>query len=178
MGRIRIIMLVAFVLVMSAGVVVGRLWARLPVETRPQGRSPSWLADQLQLSSDQRQQMDAIWNDTKQQIGALMDHRRGLDREREQAIRNLLTPDQRTAYDKINDDFRARRSDLDKQREALLRQANERSRALLTETQQKRWDTLTKEMHDHDHDRRGQHGPPGLRPTTKPAAQNTEGSRP
>jgi len=176
MGRLRIIFLFAFALVLCAGVVVGRLWAKLPAAAHPQGHS--WFDDQLGLTAEQRTQMDAVWKETRQQISDLMDRRRGLDKEREQSIRSLMTPEQLAAYDKINNDYRAARSDLDKQRAKLIQTANERSRALLTEAQQKRWDTLSKDMHDREHDRRGPHGPQGMRPTTKPAGPNTEGSRP
>lgn len=147
------------VLVLAAGVVVGRLWTRLPLVAAPPppGQERSWIADQLNLTTDQRKQMDAIWAETKQKMAATFDQHHGLDHERDAAIRNLLNDEQKAAYDKIVAEYRAKRAQMDKQRDQLIHDAEERSRALLDASQQKQWDELTKLMHQHH----GPHGPPG-----------------
>ena len=145
-SRSKTILIATFVLVMSAGVVVGRLWTRLPAVSVGHDRSPSWLADQMNLSTEQRQQMDAIWSDTKQKIHATFDHQHELDHQRDAAVVALLTPQQKAAYDKIQADHTAGRAELDKQRDALVHDANDRSKALLSDEQKTRWDTLSKEM--------------------------------
>src|SRR5947209_3696419 len=131
MSRTKIVLLSAFVLVLSAGVVVGRLWARLPAGAalRPADKSPSWLADQLQLTPAQRQQMDAIWADMKQKNDQKIERRRALDHERDQAIEELLGPEQWAAYGRLMDEFRLKRAEVDKERENLFHDANERSLA-------------------------------------------------
>ena len=161
-SRSKTILLAAFVLVMSAGVVVGRLWTRLPEARVGRERSPSWLADQMNLSPEQRQQMDAIWSDTKSKIHATFDRQRELDKQRDAAVLALLTPEQKTAYDKIKADHAAGRAELDKQRDALVHDANDRSKALLTDEQKARWDTLSKEMPVP-----WRHGPHGSSATTQ-----------
>jgi F0F1-type ATP synthase membrane subunit b/b' len=146
------------VLVLAAGVVVGRLWTRLPLAAPPPpGQERSWIADQLDLTTDQRKQMDAIWAETKQKMAATFDQHHSLDHERDAAIRNLLNDEQKAAYDKIQAEYRAKRTQMDKQRDQLIHDAEERSRALLDDSQQKQWDELTKLMHQ----RHGPHGPPG-----------------
>jgi Spy/CpxP family protein refolding chaperone len=159
MRRSTIFLSTAAVLVLSAGLVVGRLSAHLPVVTQTPDHGRGWFQDSLGLTPDQRQKMDAIWADVKAQRDKEDDRRRGLDHDRDTAIRALLTPEQSTAYDRIFQDFHTHRADLDKEREQLFHTANDRSRALLTADQQVKWDAMSKDMHDRDH--RGPGGPGG-----------------
>jgi Spy/CpxP family protein refolding chaperone len=154
------VLVMTVALVLCAGLVVGRLSARLvppaPFGFGPPGNhSPSWLQDQLNLTSEQKQQMDSIWADTKSQIGKTWDGRHELEKQRDDAIHSLLTSQQQTEYAKIYDDYHAKRQELDRQRDDLIKTAEDKSRALLSDSQKARWDVLTKEMHDH----RGPHGP-------------------
>jgi hypothetical protein len=165
MSRIRIIFLAAFVLVLCAGVVVGRLWNQLPMQARSHGGPPSWLADQLDLRPDQRQQMDAIWAETSPKIEKTFEERQALDRERDQTIQELLTPAEWAAYDKIVEDFRAKRSALDKERHQLVQDANEKSEALLDDVQKQKWESF-RSAHDHDW-----HGPHAQGTSNGPATQ-------
>ena len=165
MSKTRVILMSAFLLVMCAGVVVGRLWNQLPIRAKTAGGSPSWLADQLNLRPDQRQQMDAIWGETGPKIQKSFEMRQELDRERDQTIQELLTPAEWTAYDKIVEDFRAKRATLDKDRHQLVMDANAKSMALLDDVQKKKWEEL-RELHMHDW-----HGPHGRGTPAGPATQ-------
>jgi Spy/CpxP family protein refolding chaperone len=161
------------VLVLCAGVVVGRLSARLSSEIPPPppGHTPSWLADQLDLTADEQQKMDAIWADVKQQMSRDWDKRHDLDRQRDEAIRNMLTDEQRAKYEEIYDTYRQKRADMEKTRDALIKSAEERSRALLTDSQKVRWDQLAKDMHGHHPGPGGpgpEHGPDGPGPEHGP----------
>ncbi len=161
----RLILFTTFLLLMLAGVVLGRLWGRLPERIGPPDRPPSWLADQLDLSPEQRQQMDAIWADTRKQMGEGMKARHELDQQREQSIVALLTPTQQGEYQRINEEFRRKRSELDRKREALIHQAEERSRALLNPDQLKAWESVTQQW-------RRRHGPRrGPARTTQPSSR-------
>jgi Spy/CpxP family protein refolding chaperone len=166
MKRSTILLSTATVLVLSAGMVVGRLSTRLPMAPRPQDHGREWFQGSLGLSADQQQKMDAIWADVKQQMDKNGDKRRTLDKDRDAAIRALLTPEQSAAYDKIFQDYHAHRADMDKEREQLFHEANDRSRALLTPDQQVKWDAMSKDMHAHH----GPGGPPGRGhgPSTRP----------
>lgn len=113
------------------------------------------------MTADQRKSMDGIWADVKQQVDKLNDRRRGVDKDRDAAIRALLTPQQLAAYDKIFAGAHANHAELDKEREALFRSANDRSRALLTVDQQVKWDAMQKDMRDHEHHGPGGPGGPG-----------------
>src|SRR5271155_1293100 len=100
MSRSKIILLATFFMVLSAGMVLGRLWATLPIMTvtppaatqpspRGSARQPRWAA-QLNLTTQQRQQMDAIWAETTPKVEETFDRRRQLDSKREEAIEDLL----------------------------------------------------------------------------------------
>ena len=155
MRRSTILLSTAAVLVLSAGLVVGRLSSRIPHRALQLDHDHSWFQEQLGLTADQRQHMDSIWADARQQMDKLGEHRHGMEHDRDAAIKALLTPEQSTAYDKIIQDYHTHRADLDKEREALFHGANDRSRALLTPDQQTKWDAMSKQMHEH-------HGPPGM----------------
>ena len=149
MAGFKTLILTAFVLVLGAGVVAGRLWARLPnTAATAEGKSPNWLVDQLDLTAEQRQQMDVIWADTKQKMDQKAERRRVLDHERDQAIADLLGPEQWAAYGRLVDEFRQKRAEVDKERFALVHDANDRSRALLTEEQKAKWDQIRQSHHD------------------------------
>jgi hypothetical protein len=147
-------------LVLGAGVVVGRLSDHLPMRTpnaaTQEQRPRSWLVDQLKLTTDQRQKMDAIWAATRQEFDKDFEERRAQQKDRDQAILNLLSPQQRVAYDKINNDYHAASDDLFKDRQKALQDANDQTRALLSSEQQKIYDLMSKEMQ-----RNGPRGPGG-----------------
>jgi hypothetical protein len=132
------------------------------IEPRHPDGQPSWLADELNLRPEQRAQMDAIWAEAKGQSDKSFERRQGLDRERDQAIQELLTPAEWQAYDKIIEEFRAKRVELDKERGQVMHDANEKSLALLDDDQKQKWKAM-RNLHDH----RGPHGPGGPVDSTK-----------
>lgn len=168
MGNRKIILLFAMAMLsVSAGMVLGWVWTPLQrdmVHTSAHTGPRPWF-DQLELRPDQQKQMDKIWSDTRAKMQGMFEHRRDLDRQRDQKIMALLNPEQLAAYEKINQDFRSQHEDMDKQRESLVADANARSRALLDDSQKEKWDILSKDM-------RRRHGPMGLstqRATTMPS---------
>ncbi len=176
MRRSRVVLSIAAVLVLSAGLVVGRLSGQLKVAPvvsagghggpgGPGGPGRGWFSDTLDLTPDQRRQMDGIWTDARGQIGKTWDRRHELDHERDAAVRALLSPPQAAAYDKVWTDYRAARSALDQDRDRLVRDADDRSKRLLTDVQRARWEAMSKDMHDRHP---GGPGPPPPHPTTRP----------
>src|SRR5438309_3363879 len=100
MSRSKSILSLTIVLVLAAGVVVGRLWARLPTNvpvapaTTEPVRLPVSPAEALHLTPEQRKQMDEIWNDVRAKIGKTFDDTRNAAKQRDQKIQELLTPQQ------------------------------------------------------------------------------------
>jgi hypothetical protein len=169
----RLILFATFVLVLVAGIVLGRLWGRLPERRAPSGASPSWLADQLDLSHDQRQKMDAIWADTRKELGQTMKERHDLEKQRDDAIVALLTPAQKAQYDRILQNFRDKRENLDRKRGAMIHDAETRSRALLNDQQARTWDEVNQRWRQR-RQHGGRHGSPqgATRPASRPATQS------
>jgi hypothetical protein len=153
MSRTPFILVVMIVLVLGAGVVVGRLWANLPVITHHDEEKPKdWPAQILKLTPDQQTRMDAIWTETHQKMDETFEERRALDRERDQAIAALLSPEQYVFYEEIQKAYKDERTGLDKVRQKLIADAEQRSKGLLDADQLKRWDGMPHKPH-------GLHGP-------------------
>jgi Spy/CpxP family protein refolding chaperone len=182
MRRSRVVLSIAAVLTLGAGVVMGRLSARAgaaAVHGGPGGHG--WFIDALDLTPDQRKQMDAIWADARGQMAKSADHRHELDKKRDKDVRALMSPEQLAAYDKVWADYHAARASLDLDRDKVMREANDRSKALLTDGQKARWEAMSKDMHDH-HDNGHEGGPggahdggPGGRPPPRPPPPHAGG---
>jgi Spy/CpxP family protein refolding chaperone len=187
MRQSTVLLSTAAVLVLSAGLVAGRLSAHLPVPTpavvtppvvappTPGGHGRGWFPETLGLTPEQQKNMDSVWADVKSQMDKNAEKHKTLDHDRDAAIKGLLTPEQSAQYDKIFADYHAGRTELDKERETLFHAANDKSRALLTPEQQAKWDAMSKDMHDHDHRGPGGPGGPGGRrggPSTQPMGQS------
>ncbi len=123
MNRVKTILTMAFILAMGAGVAVGMLSARLPQSHQPR----SWLGDELNLSPDQREQMRTIWQDASKIRGRDWERRRALDKERNEAIYNLLTEEQKAKHDEINRQFAQKLQEQQQQRQAAIQDAIERT---------------------------------------------------
>lgn len=154
--RTRILLVLAFVLTLAAGVVVGAALARqayaggvgdasrpVPPDKVPHPGRPdpqrNWIADQLNLTPDQRARVDAIWRETDHdKIRALSEQRRALFRERDEAVAKLYTPVQKAERDRLHREYRAREEQLDRER-------NEAVRGLYTPDQKAQREQLEKE---------------------------------
>lgn len=160
---------------MGAGLELGWVWSPFQkisagAPGSDHGAPPRPWFDQLELTADQQTQMDKIWNDTRQQMHEMFEHRHDLDKQRDQDMRALLTPAQSAAYDKIEQDYRAKRAEMDKERDALISDATARSRALLDPAQTQKWDILAKDMQN-----RRWRGPMGMatqKSTTMPSGDS------
>src|SRR5881392_1964228 len=104
MSRVKTIITFAFVLALFAGVAVGMLSARLPQSHEPR----SWMADELNLSPEQRDQMRTIWQDVSKNRQSDWEKRQQLDKERRDAVLSLLSEEQKAKYDQINQIYSTR----------------------------------------------------------------------
>ncbi len=171
----KLVLVWTVILVLGAGLTVGRLSARLSnepeehVERRGLRAGPaSWTQD-LGLTPDQQKQMDVIWKDLPQTMRKFGERRRAMDKDRDSATRGLLNGPQLAMYDKIIADYRSQREGLDKERQSLIDDNNQRSRALLTDDQKKIWDDMAAKMRE----RRGT-----TMPSTQPASVKNDTANP
>lgn len=141
MTKTKVLLAVAFVVTLAAGVAVGLSVSRL--EHRPPG--PSWLSAELDLSRQQRDQMRQIWSDV---IGTeerrRWEQRKALAQARDDAIVALLTEEQRPQYEKILEDFSRNMEELRQDRKRAFEQAVARTKEILTPEQAAKYDELMK----------------------------------
>ena len=167
MTRINIIITFAFVVALFGGVAVGLLGARMPASREPR----SWLADELNLSSDQRDQMRAIWQDVSKGRQSDGERRRALDKERTEAVVALLSNEQKAQYDKIQQDFSARMQEMSKQREQAFADAQTRTKAMLTEEQRVKYEQLMQKRREEKGNRGDRRHGGSSGPSTDPSAR-------
>ncbi len=159
MTKTKVIIAIAFVLALGAGVAVGMLGARnMPTH---RGRS-SWLTEELHLSADQQKQMQEIWSNVLRGKGREhMEQVRALQQQREGEIVALLTAEQKARYEQINQQFDQRVQEFARQRDEAFEQAVEKTKQILGDSQRQKYDELLKKMRTDRAERRGPGGPGG-----------------
>ncbi len=174
MTKTKVILIVSFVLVFAAGAALGVLLAR--PEKRPPHPS-SWLAAELNLSAEQRKQMEAVWSEA---MGATFarhgEKRAAVVQERDQAIQALLSEAQQAQYQAIQQDYTRKMNELSQERKRVFDDAVERTKRILTPEQATKYEELMKR-----HRERGMGpGPGGFRGRRRPppATEPTTSERP
>jgi hypothetical protein len=125
MTRIKLVLVVSFLLTFAAGLTVGLVANHIMPQQRRGG--PPRVNEELNLglTDTQRKAMDSIW---EQVVGSKMrqwgEQRDVARQERDQAVNALLTDDLRKKYDAVMTDFSKKEAD---QRDALR---TERQKAL------------------------------------------------
>jgi hypothetical protein len=156
MSNLKLVILLGFVLIFAAGITVGRS-PSLKEQPQTKGHEHSWLSNQLHLSSPQEAQMKTIWSDPSITRPDLPKLCREADHQRDEAIRNMLTPDERAKYDQIQRDHDATIAAIFGEKSQAMRDAEEKTRMILSDEQRKKYDEILK-AHGH-------HGPPVRRRT-------------
>src|SRR6476661_6327355 len=104
--KVAVVLGAMFVLAMAAGVVTGRLTTRAPTQNAPQqypgltGGSP--LADELQLSRAQSEQMRPIWEAARDTARSCAAEAEQVQRDHEQQLRAMLTDEQKAQYERMS----------------------------------------------------------------------------
>ena len=185
MTRLKATLFVAFVLALSAGMVLGfaaarRVDAPAPALGKPaEPQRSSWLSEQLALTPAQSEQIRSIWQQGMSEQGrANSERRRALEKERDGVLLGLLTTEQREEYDRLMKQYDGQLAELGRERERLKQEAIERTKQVLTEGQRKKYEELIKERErDHERDRErdrvGRGHRRGGNPGTSPAAPAT-----
>ena len=151
MSRLKLLLVITFVLVFIAGAVVGttrRPAAPAPLATEGPERQ---MAIDLGLTPQQQEQMKNVWSgirDLHRQADARRDQ---FEQERERSVRALLTPDQAARYDEIQNQYRTEMQGLEKDREKIFAQADEKTKQILTPEQWAKFEKVRKERMAHMH---------------------------
>jgi Spy/CpxP family protein refolding chaperone len=122
----------------------------------------SWLAQQLNLTAQQVEQLNVIWSDVTHSGDATRDQRRQLRKDREDAIAALVRPEDHDTYQKILDNYTKGSEDIDKQMHETFASAIDRTKAILTAEQRTKYEEiLSHNQWDRDRGGRGDHGDRG-----------------
>lgn len=172
MARIKSILIIAFLVVFAAGLMVGmvrgRSTATAVINAHPD--RASFLTAQLNLTPDQEEKMHKIWSEVMKNGPGGGQHVGELDKERDDAIRAMLSEDQKSRYDQIVHEYRAKADAMRAEMHRRIDEAERRTREILTDSQRVKFDEITRERHNRQHEGGHVHGymsPPA--PGTAPA---------
>ena len=155
MTKTKLILIVSVLLVFAAGASLGVLITR-PGQPPPRG---SWLANELNLTTDQRDQMRTIWSEAMGSVSKQRERRAALAQERDQAILALLSDAQQAQYDAIQQEYVRKTDELSQERKRAFDDAIEQTKRILTPEQATKYDELLKKQRE----RGAGGGPPGFR---------------
>lgn len=149
--RIETVLVGVTILALGAGIAAGMLASRLPwraarvptPSTHPVRGTP--LAEALQLTPQQAEQMRAIWESARRDVHATFEDAQRLQSDRDDALTAILNDEQRRAFAKISEDYAARFAALSEKRDATFQEAVNATNELLDESQRRRYDQILKD---------------------------------
>ncbi len=133
-------MVCLFAVALGTGLAVGMGFTH---HAKPADRE-SWLADQLNLTPEQSNQMKDIWSAMMGGPGHSFDRRRELARARDDAIFKLIPESAKPQYQLIVDHYNQQVAELARDRDAAFQAAVEKTKAILNETQRAKYDQIMK----------------------------------
>jgi Spy/CpxP family protein refolding chaperone len=146
-SRIKILVMVVFVLTLGAGVVAGLLAARLPTSPPKSdssgGGSP--LETELSLTPDQREKMKAIWIGVQSITQESLEQSLKAENERDRGIDALIPADRIDAYNTIKRNYAETNAKLKGRRDAAFDKAvAETKEKILTPAQREKYEKILK----------------------------------
>ncbi|MGO8702765.1 MAG: Spy/CpxP family protein refolding chaperone [Candidatus Brocadiia bacterium] len=157
-ARLMLILIAAFAVTMAAGFVVGYT---IPSSTR---RAPRRFPD-LKLTAEQTGKMDEIWNAVMRDSRKVQsEQRQALQKQREEAVRAMLTEEQKIKYEGVVKDYQAKMAELGKTREKTFQEAVEKTKLILNPEQRTKYEEWLKSWRDE----RRPSGPPAELKASQP----------
>lgn len=134
------------VLALSAGVVAGMVVARAKSATKSNaaGAEALGLADALDLSGQQREEMRKVWEDVRATVRQSFENAEGLQRQRDEAVLSMLSDDQKQKFSKITQEYSEKFDQLRAGRDRTFAEAVDKTRMLLNDSQRKKYDDMLK----------------------------------
>jgi Spy/CpxP family protein refolding chaperone len=143
MKMTKLLLVLAFLVVMAAGGVVGMAVDRqlpkpVPAAEPAHSRQPGPMYPKV--SPEQKAKIDEIWAPVVKLREPRYQQRHALETKRSQDIQALLTPDQKEKYDAIQTAYRADVQRLEDALQDAVRTAETQTRAILNDEQRKQYD--------------------------------------
>jgi Spy/CpxP family protein refolding chaperone len=145
MKKTSVLLSLAFVLVFAAGFAMGVVSQQRHKPPRDFG---AFLAEKLKLTSDQQNQMKAIWSNAMSSDKSGRSKYQELRDQRDAAINALLQPSQVTEYQAINDTYKEQFNKLRQSRRDAIDKAVAQTRKILTAQQIELYDKLRPQNKD------------------------------
>ncbi|MBX3177004.1 MAG: Spy/CpxP family protein refolding chaperone [Candidatus Hydrogenedentes bacterium] len=149
MTKLKVLAAVALVMAYIAGIATGWAGSTLAGEKPGPARDRgSWLSHALELSDSQKAQLEAIWS-REAENAAEEDSRarvRALYEERNQAVREMLTPEQQAAYDGIHQSVEEQKDAIAAERRARHEAAVSKTMDILTPEQQEKYKKIIEDF--------------------------------
>jgi len=141
MTRTRVILLVSFLMVFAAGVALGTLVAA----TTHLSTRQSYLSRKLDLTPEQRQQVQEIWSGAVN-VGRQRpaERRKAIRKEHEEAVRQMLTEDQKVPYEEMLRGYSSKLAALEDEKKQLFQEAVTRTKAILDDRQREEYEAFLK----------------------------------
>jgi DNA anti-recombination protein RmuC len=147
--QVTTVLVLMFVVTMSAGVVAGRLMLNGPrpaaAQTRPAAEAvDSPLAAELQLTAEQAARMRPIWEAARDTARASARQAERVQQEHEEQLTAMLTDEQKRKYEQLSQANHRRIAALDARRREAFRQAVDDTRKILREDQWRVYEQIIK----------------------------------
>ena len=186
MKMTKLVLVLAFLVVMAAGAVVGmavdRSMLRAGAPTVPPPPTRPAFPQFPKINPEQKAKIDEIWAAVDALRYQRFTARHDLDVKRAQEIQALLSPEQKEKYEAIQTNYRLDVQKLEQNLQDAVKKAEEQTRAVLNDEQRKQYDIWRDAMakrHGPGRNGPGRSGGPGRggpgrgmrdrgRPTTNP----------
>ena len=143
-GRSRVIFATAFILALIAGAAAGVLATRFAGSQSGAGVSTIPTLEDLQLTSDQRDHIQKIWEGVKNASDESYQQATTLQQQLEKKTLDLLNPEQQERYAKIYQEYQKRFLSLQSDRDKAVKKAVEDTKTLLSDSQRQKYDVILK----------------------------------
>lgn len=172
MTRLKVLAGLALCLAYAAGIATGWAGFTLAGEKSPPPRDRgSWLSHELQLSPEQKVQMEAIWS--KEATGDDRARVRELYEGRNDEVRAILSEEQKKTFDEIYRVSEEKRDAVFAARRERHQKAIDETMGILTPEQQEKYKTILADLEKRESSR--EHG---MMPGPKGGPEGEKGSGP
>jgi len=134
------VLILAYVLALAAGTTSGLLADRL----RTPAGSAAPLAQQLQLTPVQSEQIRAVWEGVSQTVDSCYQQGQAIQNRRDQALLNLLTDDQKAKFAIIDKDDARQFAEQMTKRQAAFQQGLTETEAMLSPEQRVKYEQIVR----------------------------------
>jgi hypothetical protein len=160
--KLKLVLIAASILALGAGVFAGMAVSRMPASSAPTVAvtpiTRASIADELQLSDSQRDQMRSIWEGVRTNVHQASDRVQVVQNERDAAIFALLNDSQKAQYAALSQQAAERIAALNKQRDQAFHDGVEQTQKILSDSQRQTYDRIISDRVGTDRANIGQEG--------------------